>query len=193
MGFKLPNLTTFLKEICSLNEQYTTERAKKDEQRYFSFLRGPTDNQERQGDSKCIAGIAEWIKNNKFGYDKIDTFFKGKNYATETAPFLKEALAGVLIVELFKIYGVKDNYRTDSALGQIILKELNVSRLSEIPSEDITKCLQAGQHLLLVMKQHMSSSESLTWFEEDKFKAIGDNITKGYDHYKVETASPSLS
>lgn len=162
MTFTIPNFKDLTDSTQRLSTAYKKERSNMDEQRFFGSYRSSTNNPERLNAASCIQRIATYISANKFEWDKLDPGFQHKDYAATTAPFLKKAISGALILELVTItatYSNEATVKTNSALGKIILDLFNIDKLSDIPLEEMQECLSNLEHFLEVTNKQLPNNK----------------------------------
>lgn len=165
MTFTIPEFKELTASAQKIHTTYKSERSDMDAQRFFSSYRASTINQERLNATACIQKIATYISTNKFNWDTIDQTFKQKDYAKITAPFLKKAISGALVLELITItatYSNEATVKTNSALGKIILDLFKIDKLSDIPPQEMQECLSNLNHFLEVTNKQLPQ---ISWHE----------------------------
>ena len=186
MSFTIPGFKELLSTSKRLVTSYQVMRDQFDSQRIFASIRPKTHNPERLNDAACIEKLATYIMNNKFNYQSIDLRFKKDDYAKVVAPFLKEALSGALLLELIKItntYTNEEDVKKNSALAKIILNVFSINKLSDIPSEQVSKCLTNFLRFMEVYEQiekNKNSNQPLhaTKSIEDIKQEISNELSK---------------
>lgn len=162
MTFTIPGFKDLIASAQELSTAYKKERSTMDEQRFFGSVRPGTNNPERLNATSCIQRITTYISANKFNWETIDPTFQQKDYAASTAPFLKKAISGALILELITItatYSNEATVKTNSALGKIILDLFKVDKLSDIPPDEMQECLSNLQHFLEVTNKQVPANK----------------------------------
>ncbi|STX28830.1 Uncharacterised protein [Legionella beliardensis] len=155
MSFTIPGFKELLNTSKKLVSSYQVTRDQFDSQRIFASIRPKTHNPERLNDAACIEKLATYIMDNKFNYQNLDLRFNKADYAKVIAPFLKEALSGALLLELIKITNTysKEEDAKNSALAKIILDVFKINKLSDVPTEQLNKCLTNFLYFIEVYEQ----------------------------------------
>lgn len=194
MTFTIPNMKELTDSTSKLCATYQTERSDMDGQRFFASFRSSTINSERLNDANCIEKIAKSISRSKFKWESIDPTFANKNYAREIAPFLREVISGALLLELIKIttsYKRGEAYvKTGTALGKIILDLFNIDKLSDVPTEQMHKCLSNFKHFLEVTNEPKVDEQNkpipLTqWHASIENSALIKQVNEELENYSV--------
>lgn len=162
MTFTIPGFKDVIDSAQKLSTAYKKERLNMDEQRFFGSYRSSTNNPERLNAASCIQRIATYISVNKFNWETIDPTFPQTDYAKTTAPFLKKAISGALILELITItatYSNEATVKTNSALGKIILDLFKIDKLSDIPADEMQECLSNLHHFLEVTNKLLPNNK----------------------------------
>ena len=127
-------------------KNYQSTREEMDSQRLFASLRSPTDNPVRIEDATFVKDLANHVRANKFEYGEVDEDFAGQDYSKSIAPFLKQVIAGAMLLQLIKVtneYTFESSVKSYSAMGKVVLDLFEVEKLSDISDEDRTNCLQS--------------------------------------------------
>lgn len=194
MTFTIPKMKELTDSTSKLCATYQTERSEMDGQRFFASLRFSTTNSERLNDATCIEKIAKSISTNKFKWKSIDSTFADKNYASEIAPFLREVISGALLLELIKLtasYKRGETYvQTNSALGKIILDLFNIKKLSDVPTEQMHKCLSNFKHFLEVTNEPKVDEQNkpippAQWHASIENSALIKQVNEELENYSV--------
>lgn len=162
--FIIPSMKNLVAAAKKLPELYQTKRDTFDEQRFFAFWRAKTVNPMRIEDANFVKSLAEHVLRNKFTYATDDKDFRGKDYNREVVPFLKYAITGAMLLELMCVsnsYTFESSVQVWSALGAVVLEQFGISKLSEVPKEELEASLAAlGKYLQVYSDQSFHPSKS---------------------------------
>jgi hypothetical protein len=187
MAYAIPKMEDLVKIIAKLDSSYTSAREVLDKQRYFAAVRAKTVNPDRMVDIEFIQSVARNVAANKNAYHSFDNNFPEKTYTGKTAPFLKNAMVGAMLLSLIEITTVdyfwlgEEAVKKRSALGQCILNILSIDKLSDVPHDEIKACLEALESYLETVNRR--SETRIKWHpqkENYELKSIIQENIKDY-------------
>lgn len=170
MKFKMPVINELKTRISKLDVDYVEAKNIKHTQ---SFFHSPRTNPQknRLEDIYFLQSITKDVVDIKFDYHKIDDSFADKDYASETAPFLKNAISGaafLILTDINREFPHENTVKGQHVLASRIMDIYGIDKLSDIPREKQLECFKALEQYLTVRehKPWHADKSNLTLMKE---------------------------
>ncbi|KTD16244.1 hypothetical protein [Legionella jordanis] len=198
MPFTVATLEELIEFGKYLAINYKTERAQMDRNRFLGLFRSDTDNPVRKSDINFLINITNHIETHQLDYNVWAKAFKAPIVVTPKLinEFLRRALAGAFLFGFKAVdseYLFEDSVKDRSALGKLFCELFDIEKMSDIPVDDLKKCLNDLR--VYVNFTNNNSGTPLKWHKHKSNKVLLEEISAAisYTNSLKSTLAPTLS
>ncbi len=195
MPFNIPKFADLKTAVSTLRGRYEAAHQVKNSQRFFGRWSSSAPNTDRLDDIGFIERLTKNVEENKFYYQRLDKELRGRDYARDVTGFLREVIAGSLLLNLIKIdstyaahpylYGPS---KEGSALVATLLDMLGMSDLSDLPRDKGRECLAALKRY--TQKIEIDMQHKIRWHSAKENNALHEDIDAAI---RTLESAPSLA